>query len=91
MELADYFRAQAFNNGWSNFRLIRACGQLDDAALVAPRSSFFPSIIHTLNHNLTVDWFYVSALEGACIGPTAFDPEIPFSDIADLAREQEAG
>jgi uncharacterized damage-inducible protein DinB len=83
-----YFRAQACNNAWANHRLLTACEALSPQELAAERTSFFPSIIHTLNHILIVDWFYVSGLEGACLGPAAFDPEIPHSDITDLSREQ---
>lgn len=83
-----YFRAQAYNNAWANHRLLAACNQLTGDELSARRTNFFPSIAHTLNHVLTVDWFYVSALEGACIGYSAFDPEIPFPAIEDLKREQ---
>jgi Uncharacterized protein conserved in bacteria len=83
-----YLLAQAYNNAWANHRLLKACGQLSAQELAAPRLSFFPSIIHTLNHNLTVDWLYISALEGDCIGAAAFDPEIPFPTFADLDREQ---
>jgi len=83
-----YFRAQAYNNAWANHRLLTACGQLSQAELDLERTSFFPSITHTLNHNLTVDWYYVSSLEGESLGPAAFDPEIPHPRIADLEREQ---
>ena len=84
------FRAQARNNAWSNHRLLSACAQLSPDDLAAPRVGFFPSIIHTLNHILIVDWFYVSALEGASIGPAAFDPEVPCPAFGDLDREQRA-
>jgi uncharacterized damage-inducible protein DinB len=90
MSILTYFRAQAYNSCWANYRLLIACAQLTPAELEAPRTSFFPSIIHTLNHNLTVDWFYVSALEGASVGHAAFEPEIPFPAIIDLEREQRA-
>lgn len=86
--MLTYFRAQAYNNAWANHRLLKACEALSPQELAAERTSFFPSIIHTLNHILTVDWFYVSGLEGACIGPSAFDPEVPFWDITDLVHEQ---
>jgi uncharacterized damage-inducible protein DinB len=46
--------------------------------------------MHTLNHILTVDWYYVSALEGRCLGIAAFEPEIPHADFASLDREQRA-
>lgn len=85
-----YFRAQAYNNAWANHRLLNACGQLGRDELHAERTSFFPTIIHTLNHILTVDWFYVSSLEGDSLGPAAFDPEIPCPEFEDLDREQRA-
>ena len=88
MAASTYFGAQAFNNAWSNHRLLTACGRLSPEELAAERSGFFPSIVETLNHILAVDWFYVSALEGACVGYSAFDPEIPFPAIQDLKREQ---
>ncbi|MBT5265820.1 MAG: damage-inducible protein DinB [Rhodospirillaceae bacterium] len=90
MRQIPYFHAQACNNALANHRLLAACGQLTSDELAAKRTSFFPSIIHSLNHILTVDWFYVSALEGACIGYSAFEPEIPHPDIVSLEREQRA-
>ncbi|MFU8813805.1 MAG: hypothetical protein ACNA7W_00560 [Pseudomonadales bacterium] len=56
--------------------------------VAAERASFFPTIIQTLNHTLTVDWFYVSGLEGASMGCAAFEPAVPCPEFADLAREQ---
>lgn len=83
-----HLRAQAYNNAWANHRLLSACRRLTDQDLERERTSFFPSISHTLNHVLTVDWFYVSALEGSCVGYSAFEPEIPFRALSDLEREQ---
>ena len=85
-----YLLAQAYNNAWANHRLLNTCARLPAAEIAASRTGFFPSIIHTLNHILTVDWLYISALEGNCIGGAAFEPEIPFTLLADLAREQRA-
>lgn len=85
-----YLLAQAYNNAWANHRLLGTCRRLSQEELDAQRTSFFPSIIHTLNHILTVDWLYISALEGTCVGQAAFEPEIPFPRIADLEREQRA-
>lgn len=90
METSQYLRTQAYNNAFSNHRLLKACGQLPESELFKERTGFFPSIIHTLNHILTVDWFYVSGLEGACVGYKAFDPEIPCTEFVDLDREQRA-
>jgi uncharacterized damage-inducible protein DinB len=89
MTATTYFRAQAYNNAWANHRLLTAAGRLNAGELYASRTSFFPSIIHTLNHILTVDWFYVAALEGQRVAHADFD-EIPCSAIADLEREQKA-
>jgi uncharacterized damage-inducible protein DinB len=93
--LAHHFVTMAYNNGWSNYRLFKACLQLSQEDFVAPRVSFFPSIKATLNHNLTVDWYYVDALERSLQGrelnpnPGAFyEPEEPFDRCADLWREQ---
>ncbi len=83
------FKAQAWNNAWSNFRLHKACVLLSDADLATERTSFFPSIIKTLNHILIVDWYYVSALEGDCMGRDAFKDHVPFSAMAELAGEQQ--
>ncbi len=87
----------AYNNAWSNHRLLTGCARLSQAEFLAPRISFFPSIKATLNHNVTVDWYYVDALErglrGAPPNPAArayFDPEEPFTDCAELATAQRA-
>jgi uncharacterized damage-inducible protein DinB len=87
---ATYFRAMAHNNAWSNHRLLTACAKLSDAAFQAERVSFFPSIMATLNHNLTVDWFYVDALEGGSLGPKAFENEVPCPTMVALLPEQAA-
>src|SRR3954469_724039 len=93
--LAHYLYAQACNNAWANHRLLGACGALSHAEFVAPRTSFFPSIKATLNHNVTVDWYYVDALERALRGEPVtrdiarfFEPEEPFVDCAALAAAQ---
>jgi uncharacterized damage-inducible protein DinB len=88
MSAVTYFHAQAHNNAWANHRLLKACSQLTKDEIDARRTSFFPSIIHTLNHNYTVDWFYVSALEGASVGRSAFRPQIPFPEFASLDHAQ---
>jgi uncharacterized damage-inducible protein DinB len=96
-DLSHYFHAQACNNAWSNLRLLRACAALDDAAFVAPRSGFFPSLKDTLNHIVTVDWLYVDALERSVAGQAVnadaaryFEPPSPFDDCATLAAAQRA-
>ena len=95
--LAHHCYTMACNNAWSNHRLLIACGKLSQADFVAPRTSFFPSIKATLNHILTVDWYYVDALERGLRGAEPnrevdrfFDPEEPFEACAALATEQRA-
>ncbi|MES1153258.1 MAG: DinB family protein [Dongia sp.] len=87
---ATYFRAMARNNAWANHRLLSACAKFSDAEFQAERVSFFPSIMQTLNHLLTVDWFYVDALEGGTLGPKAWADEAPCPTVATLMPEQHA-
>ena len=94
---ATYFRAMAHNNAWANHRLLGACAKLSDAAFKAERVSFFPSLMETLNHNLTVDWFYVDALEREARGEPPhprpgdfFTVEEPCGNCAQLHEAQRA-
>jgi uncharacterized damage-inducible protein DinB len=95
--LAHHFFTMACNNAWSNLRLLTACCKLSQTDFAAARTSFFPSIKATLNHILTVDWYYVDALERGARGEPAnrevdrfFDPEEPFDTCSALAAEQRA-
>ena len=82
------FRAMAYNNAWANHRLLTACARLTQAEFEATRTSFFPSLRATLNHILTVDHFYIDAMEGGRLGPAAWaDPE-PCKTIAELHPRQ---
>ncbi len=93
--LSHHFLTMAYNNAWANHRLYKVCAQLSHDDFVATRVSFFPTIKMTLNHNLTVDWFYVDALEREPRGdpPNAdcyvfFKEDEPFDTCAELQREQ---
>ncbi len=93
--LSHHLLSMAYNNGWANHRLYKACLQLSQDEFVAPRASFFPSIKATLNHLLTVDWFYLQALECEQAGEPPeldslrfFEPEEPFHTCLALHREQ---
>ena len=95
--LARHFAAEAHNNAWANHRLLAACLRLTQEEFVAPRTSFFPSLKATLNHILTVDWFYLEILERSLAGLAPaqdpgrhFEPEEPFETCADISREQHA-
>lgn len=86
----QYFVVQARNNAWANHRLLNACARLPQAEFEAPRTGFFPSIKATLNHILTIDWFYVDAMEGGGLGPAAWARPEPCATVAELQREQAA-
>lgn len=96
--LSHHLLTMACNNAWSNHRLLTACAQLDAAEFAAPRTGFFPSIRATLNHILTVDWFYVDALEREAAGAPPhpdyvaafFTPSEPFDTCAPLQAAQRA-
>jgi uncharacterized damage-inducible protein DinB len=95
--LAHHFFTMAANNAWANHRLLDACARLSQEDFEATRTSFFPSIKATLNHIVTVDWFYVDALERALRRqppnkqPSGFfQPEEPFTTCAALSAEQHA-
>ena len=88
--LTGTYRAMARNNAWANHRLLATCAGLSQQEFEAERVSFFPSIKATLNHILTIDWFYVDALEGGWLGPNAWADENPCATVADLRREQAA-
>jgi uncharacterized damage-inducible protein DinB len=83
-------RAFARNNAWANHRLLGACGHLSHGELHALRTSFFPTIMKTLNHILTVDWYYIDALARGDLGLRAFEPEEPFAELAELRAAQRA-
>ncbi|MFT4625426.1 MAG: putative damage-inducible protein DinB [Myxococcota bacterium] len=95
MTLAHHFLTLAANNAFANLRLLAACAELSDDAFAAPRPSYFGSIAATANHLLTVDWFYVDAIDRWAhhrpVNPDSlafFDPELPFPRCAELAVAQ---
>lgn len=84
------FRSMAYNNAWANHRLLAACGHLSQADFAAPRTGFFPSLRATLDHLQTVDLFYVDALEGGTLGPSAFEDSEPCRTVSDMRAAQAA-
>jgi uncharacterized damage-inducible protein DinB len=70
--LVQTHRAFAYNNAWANHRLLGACAELTQGEFEAGRTGFFPSLQATLNHIFVIDLFYVDALEGGWLGPTAW-------------------
>jgi uncharacterized damage-inducible protein DinB len=86
--LAGHFRAMARNNAWSNYRLHKACAELSEVEYRAERVSFFPSISLTLSHILTVDWYYLDALEKGGRGYAVFEKDEPYDTLAELTAAQ---
>ncbi|ABC92240.1 hypothetical conserved protein [Rhizobium etli CFN 42] len=85
---ARTFRKLAYNNALANHRLLHACAVLKPGEFEAPGTSFFPSIKETLNHIITVDWFYVDGMEGGTLGFQAFEVDEPFDDVESLTQAQ---
>ncbi|WP_338759305.1 DinB family protein [Massilia sp. METH4] len=96
--LAKFLLAQAYNNAWADHRLLRACHALSQAEFEdSTRTSFFPSIRYTLNHNLAVQRFYLDALWRQHRGEPPhpdyqefFRPEEPYGTCAALWQAQRA-
>ncbi|SFU92719.1 DinB family protein [Pseudoduganella namucuonensis] len=93
--LSHHLLTEAYNNAWANHRLHKACAQLTQDEFQAARTGFFPSIKATLNHNLTVDWFYIDALERELRGAephpnylSFFERDEPCANCAGLRAEQ---
>ena len=79
------YRSMAYNNAWANHRLLKACTRLSHDEFTQPRTGFFGSIRATLNHNLIIDRFYVDAMEGRSLGPSAQSDPDP-CDTAELLQ-----
>lgn len=88
--LLRHFRAMARNNAWANDRLLSACCGLTPAEFAAPRTSFFPSLRATLNHNLVVDLYYIDALEQGGRGRAIWEDAPDHADPAALRTAQAA-
>jgi uncharacterized damage-inducible protein DinB len=79
----------AENNAWANETLLGACAALSDEDFGATRTSFFPSIRATLDHNYIVDVYYLDALARGGRGRVMFnEPRPTFESAAQLAEAQ---
>ncbi len=79
---------QARNNAWANNRLHESCRRLTPAELTKQRPCFFGTILATLNHILTVDWYYLDALTEGGRGRSVYPDKDPFDTVAELAVSQ---
>lgn len=82
------YRQLAYNNLFANHRLLSAAERLGPGEFEAKGISFFPSIKKTLNHNITVDWYYVDAFEGGSLGAKAWENDEPFENATALKVAQ---
>ena len=78
----------ARNSAWSNHRLLTACEALTDEEFAKERTSFFPSIQLTLNHNLIVDHIYMADMIGKGRQNVGIEGDVPFPKATDLKRAQ---
>jgi uncharacterized damage-inducible protein DinB len=90
MDALSLLVRMARNNAWANHRLYAACSGLSPTDLHAMRTSFFPTLMKTLNHNLIVDWYYVDALAREGRGRAVFATEEPFAELPPLREAQRA-
>jgi uncharacterized damage-inducible protein DinB len=88
MDLPQHLRIEARANRLANHRLHGAMAALTHAELHATRTSFFPSLIGTLNHILEVDQYYVGALLGEPDLATHWDRFKADEELAPLAARQ---
>lgn len=87
-DLVQHYRKMARNNAFANHRLFSVCSKLTDVEFAEKRTGFFPSLQATLNHLLTVDWYYLDALEGRGLGLAVFSQDTPFPRVKELWRAQ---
>lgn len=90
VDLSQSLRIQAHANALANLRLHAAMSELSREELQAKRTSFFPSLMATLNHILAVDGYYVAALAGDPDPQAAWTKFRPAIDLAPLAAAQRA-
>ena len=90
MQLTDYLRVQAHANALMNQRLARALANLSPPEWHAPRASFFPSLMATLNHILGVDQYYIACLEGDAQADQLWHHFVPHPTLPDWCQAQQA-
>jgi uncharacterized damage-inducible protein DinB len=89
LDLARALRIQAHANRLANRRLQSALAGLSTSELHAPRTSFFPTVIGTLNHMLAVEIYYVAALHGEADMEQQYSRFAPHDELASYAAAQD--
>jgi len=88
--LARVLSVQAHANRLANRRLQAALANLSTSELHARRTSFFPTLIGTLNHLLAVDRYYIAALHGEPDMEAQYRRFAPHDELASYASAQDA-
>jgi uncharacterized damage-inducible protein DinB len=89
LDLARALAIQAHANRLANRRLQNALSNLSTSELHAKRTSFFPSLIGTLNHILAVDLYYIAALHGEPDADQQHRRFAPHDELAPYVSAQE--
>ena len=90
LSLARLLSVQAHANRLANRRLQAALANLSTSELHSKRTSFFPTLIGTLNHLLAVDRYYIAALHGEPDMEAQYRRYAPHDELAPYASAQDA-
>ena len=90
LSLARVLAVQAHANRLANRRLQAALANLSTSELHAKRTSFFPTLIGTLNHLLAVDRYYIAALHGEPDMATQYRRFAMHDELESYAAAQDA-
>jgi len=90
LSIARVLSVQAHANRLANRRLQAALANLSTSELHSKRTSFFPTLIGTLNHLLAVDRYYIAALHGEPEMVESYKRFAPHDELASYAAAQDA-
>jgi uncharacterized damage-inducible protein DinB len=90
LSLARVLSIQAHANRLANRRLQAALANLSTSELHSKRTSFFPTLIGTLNHLLAVDRYYIAALHGEREMEESYKRFAPHDELVPYAAAQDA-
>ena len=90
LSLARLLSVQAHANRLANRRVQAALANLSTSELHSKRTSFFPTLIGTLNHLLAVDRYYIAALHGEPDMEAQFRRFAPHDELAPYVSAQDA-
>jgi uncharacterized damage-inducible protein DinB len=90
LSLARMLSIQAHANRLANRRLQAALANLSTSELHSKRTSFFPTLIGTLNHLLAVDRYYIAALHGDPDMAASYRRFAPHDELVPYASAQDA-